>query len=104
MLRGFDQQHLEHDLARLEQVQERLWQRYLQLLPQLDQVTQERQALKRQRALKQRRAELKRLRKQLLNELLAVMDAQVEITKRLTETARFLEQVKQQAIPPEDHP
>ena len=31
MLRGFDQQHLEHDLARLEQVQERLWQRYLQL-------------------------------------------------------------------------
>jgi len=69
MLRGFDQQHLEHDLARLEQVQERLWQRYLQLLPQLDQVTQELQALKRQRALKQRRAELKRLRKQLLNEL-----------------------------------
>ncbi len=31
MLRGFDQQHLEHDLARLEQVRERLWQRYLQL-------------------------------------------------------------------------
>ncbi len=91
MLRGFDQQHLEHDLARLEQVQERLRQRYLQLLPQLD-----------QRALKQRRAELKRLRKQLLNELLAVMDAQVEITKRLAETARFLEQVKQQPIPPDD--
>ncbi len=101
MLRGFDQQHLGHDLARLEQVQERLRQRYLQLLPQLDQVTQKLQALKRQRAVKQRRAELKYLRKQLLNELLAVMDAQVEITTRLTETVRFLEQVKQ-AIPPDD--
>jgi len=95
MLRGFDQQHL-------EQVQERLRQRYLQLLPQLGQVTQELQALKRQRAVKQRRAELKYLRKQLLNELLAVMDAQVEIAKRLAETARFLAQVKQQAIPPDD--
>jgi hypothetical protein len=104
MLRGFDQQHLEQDLARLEQVQERLRQRYLQLLPQLDQVTQELQALERHRAVKQRRAELKRLRKQLLNELLAVMDAQVEITTRLTETACFLEQVKHQAIPPGDHP
>src|SRR5258708_36890740 len=101
---GFEQQGLEDDLESLKQVQERLLQRYLQLLPQLDQVTQELQALKRQRALKQRRAELKRLRKQLLNELLAVMDAQVEITKRLTETARFLEQVKQQLIPPDEHP
>ena len=82
MLRRLDQHHLEHDLARLEQVQERLWQRYLHLLSQLDQVAQELQALKQQRALKQRRAECKRLRKQLWNELLAVMDAQVEITKR----------------------
>src|SRR5260370_42665582 len=104
MLRGFDQQHLEHDLARLEQVQERLWQRYLQLLPQFDQVTKKLKALKRQRALNQRRAELKRLRKQLLNELIAVMDAQVEITNSLTETARFLEQVKQKLIPPDEHP
>lgn len=104
MLRESDQQHLERDLARLEQVQERLWQRYFQLLPQLDQVTQELQASRWQRALKQRRAKLKRLRKQLLNELLAVTDAQLEITRRLTETARFLEQVKQQALPPDDHP
>jgi len=81
-----------------------LLQRYFQLLRQLDQVTEELQASRWQRALKQRRAELKRLRKQLWNELLAVMDAQAKISRRLTETARFLEQVKQQTIPPDEHP
>ena len=81
-----------------------LLQRYFQLLRQLDQVTEELQASRWQRALKQRRAELKRLRKQLWNELLAVMDAQAKLSRRLTATARFLEQVKQQTIPPDEHP
>ncbi len=101
MTHRFDQ--MRRRLAHLEQVQERLRQKHQQLRAQLAQVTQEQQALKRQQASRQQRIELKRLRKELLNELLSVMDAQLEIEEQLAEAARFLEQVKQQATPPGDH-
>jgi len=95
MTHRFDQNLMERRLAHLEQVQERLQQKHQELRAQLAQVTQEQQALKRQWQLIQRRIELKRLRKGLLNELLSVMDAQLEMEEQLAEAARFLAQVEE---------
>jgi chromosome segregation ATPase len=94
MTHRFDQNLMEH-LAHLEQIQERLRQKHQELRAQLAQVTQEQRALKRQWQLIQRRIELKRLRKELLNEVLSVMDAQLEMEEQLTETARFLAQMEE---------
>ena len=90
----FDQNLMER-LAHLEQIQERLRQKHQELRAQLAQVTQEQWALKRQWQLIQRRIELKRLRKELLNELLSVMDAQLEMEEQLAEAARFLAQMEE---------
>jgi hypothetical protein len=94
MTHRFDQNLMER-LAHLEQVQERLRQKHQELRAQLAQVTHEQRALKRQWQLIQRHIELKRLRKELLNELLSVMDAQLEMEEQLTETARFLAQMEE---------
>jgi hypothetical protein len=94
MTHRFDQNLMER-LAHLEQIQERLRQKHQELRAQLVQVTQEQRTLKRQWQLIQRRIELKRLRKELLNELLSVMDAQLEMEEQLTETARFLAQMEE---------
>ena len=94
MTHRFDQNLMER-LAHLEQIQERLRQKHQELRVQLAQVTQEQRALKRQWQLIQRRIELKRLRKELLNELLSVMDAQLEMEEQLAETARFLAQMEE---------
>ena len=82
--------------AHLEQILERQRQEYERLRAQLTQVTQEEQ-----QALKGRQ-QSKQQRKELTNELLSVMDAQLEIEERLAEATRFSEQEKQQA-PPGDH-
>ena len=82
-------------LAHLEQVQERLRQKYQELRAQLAQVTQEQQALKRQWESIRLRIELKRLRKELLNELLSVMDSQLEMEEQRAEATRFLAQMEQ---------
>lgn len=94
MTHRFDQNLMER-LEHLEQVQERLRQKHQELRAQLAQVTQEQRALKRQWQLIQRYIELKRLRKELLNELLSVMDAQLEMEEQLAETARFLAQMEE---------
>lgn len=94
MTHRFDQNLMER-LAHLEQIQERLRQKHQELRAQLVQVTQEQRTLKRQWQLIQRRVELKRLRKELLNELLSVMDAQLEMEEQLAETVRFLAQMEE---------
>jgi hypothetical protein len=94
MTHRFDQNLMDR-LAHVEQIQERLRQKHQELHAQLAQVTQEQRALKRQWQLIQRRIELKRLRKELLNELLSVMDAQLEMEEQLAETARFLAQMEE---------
>ncbi len=94
MTHRFDQNLMER-LAHLEQVQERLRQKHQELRAQLAQVTQEQRVLKRQWQLIQRLIELKRLRKELLNELLSVMDAQLEMEEQLAEAARFLAQMEE---------
>ena len=93
MTHGFDQNLMER-LAHLQQIQERLQQKHQELRAQLAQVTQEQQALKRQWQSIQRRIELKRLRKKLLNELLSVMDAQLEMEEQCAEATRFFAQME----------
>ncbi len=95
MTHRFDQNLMERRLAHLERIQERLRQKHQELRARLAQVTQEQQALKRQWQLIQQRIELKRLRKGLLNELLSVMDAQLEMEEQSAEATRFLAQMEE---------
>ena len=95
MTHRFDQNLMERRLAHLEQVQERLRRKHQELRARLAQVTQEQQALKRQWQSIRRCIELKRLHKELLNELLSVMDAQLEMEEQRAEATRFLAQMEQ---------
>jgi len=96
----FDLRKMEHHLRHLEQVQIRLQQQHQQLEAQLNRITREQEELKQQRAPKQQRAELKQLHKNLVNELLSVMDAQLEVSEGIAETSRFMAGSTAQETPP----
>jgi len=95
MTHRFDQNLMERRLGHVERREERLRQKRQELRARLARVAQEQQALKRQWQLIQQRIGLKRLRKGLLNELLSVMDAQLEMEEQSAEATRFLAQMEE---------